>query len=450
MILFISNGHGEDLIGAIVAHELLELMRQADSKAASDAAGVCALPLVGLGRPYRDAGIRVLGETRVLPSGGFAKHGVSLFLRDLAAGLPGLTLAQIRTMQGVRNQVRLAVCVGDIYPVLMARLFLGSPILFLSTAKSEYIRGHLGIEKLVMRRTCELVLARDEATAMALRRSGVRARFVGNVMMDSFSITGENFGLSLERKVVGIMPGSREEAYDNMAAILNAVVRLDYLSGGALDFLAALAPSLDVERLGRRVDACGWEFVSAPVPAESGVVGELRCRRPGRSGSVSGSVCGSGFGSGHGPGRDGDEAGAGAGAGDRDRGGDRAAREIRVVVTQGRFGDVLNIASIFIGLAGTANEQACGMGKPVVAFVGRGPQFNRRFALAQKRLLGDALSIVESDPDIVAREVLAILNDTSRYNAARKTGAERMGGPGGARRVAGLIRNYLENGTWGE
>lgn len=448
MVLFISNGHGEDLIGAIVAHELQRQVGQAGHM-------IHALPLVGLGRPYHDAGIQVLGEARVLPSGGFAKHGARLFVRDLVAGLPGLTRAQIRTMRGTRSQVRLAVCVGDVYPVLLARLFLGRPILFIATAKSEYIRGHFGIEKLLMRHACELVLARDEATARALRRSGVRARFVGNVMMDSFSITGENFGLSLERKVVGIMPGSREEAYDNMAIILDAVMRLDHMSGGTLDFLVALAPSLDVEKLGRRVSEFGWELVREPAPAwaESGVAGELRRRVPWTAGALPGMpgvsrvprelgmpAASAASGASEAPGAPGTSGSDG----------DPATHVVRVIVTQGRFGDVLNIANIFIGLAGTANEQACGMGKPVVAFAGRGPQFNRRFALAQKRLLGDALSLVEPDPGAVAREVLAILNDARLYSAARRAGAERMGGPGGAARAAGLIRSYLENGTWGE
>ena len=43
-----------------------------------------------------------------------------------------------------------------------------------------------------------------------------------------------------------------------------------------------------------------------------------------------------------------------------------------LLLAQGRFGDILEASSVCIGLAGTANEQAVGLGKPVVAFPGPG------------------------------------------------------------------------------
>ncbi len=402
MILVLSNGHGEDLIGSMVVREARALRPSLD---------VAAFPLVGTGKAYRDAGIEVVGVQRPMPSGGFAKHGVALLARDVMAGLLALTLGQVSHIRRLRPRVEVVVCVGDAYPVLLAGVFARRPVVCLSTAKSEYIRGHHRAEKWLMRRVCRLVFARDERTARELAGSGINAAYAGNVMMDAFSITGENFGLSLERKVVGILPGSREEAYRNMARILEAVELLAVMTGNSLDFVVALAPSLDVHALAQAILPAGWRYVPGTEDVlRSGVVGRLERGREGVAG----------------PGSD-------------------AQGQARVLVTQRMFGDVLNVSSVVIGLSGTGNEQAAGLGRPVVAFPGRGPQFTARFARAQKRLLGEALALVESGgAEAVAREVLAILGDPARVSTMRRAGYERMGEQGAARRTAKILLDQID------
>ncbi|MDI7248230.1 MAG: lipid-A-disaccharide synthase-related protein [Bacillota bacterium] len=395
-VLVLSNGHGEDVIGAMIAQEVRALRPSLD---------VVGFPLVGLGKPYRDARIRIVGVQRPMPSGGFAKHGARLLLRDLRAGLFSLTVGQMRHLRAMAPTVSLTVCVGDAYPLLLAGLFVRRPILCLSTAKSEYIHGHYGIETWLMRRLAGFVLARDERTCAALAAAGVRAGFAGNIMMDGFSITGENFGLTLEKKVVGILPGSRDEAYRNMVEVLEIVRQLADTTGNGVDFVAGLAPSLNRRFLAQAVQRAGWRY--APGGAgdlESGIVGRLY-----------------------------------------PDGNDKPC----VILTQGRFGDVLNVSNIVIGLSGTGNEQAAGLGRPVVAYPAGGPQFNERFARAQKRLLGDALALVEGGgAEAVAREVLSILGDSERIARMRRAGHERMGEQGAATRTAKIIVNYLDTGRW--
>lgn len=396
MVLVLSNGHGEDVIGAMIAQEVRALRPSLE---------VVGFPLVGLGKPYRDARIRTAGVQMPMPSGGFAKHGVCLLLRDVRAGLLGLTVRQARHLRAIAPSVGLVVSVGDAYPLLLAGILVRRPVLCLSTAKSEYIHGHHGIETWLMRRLADLVLARDEKTAQALSAVGVRAGFAGNVMMDGFSITGENFGLTLEKKVVGMLPGSRDEAYRNTVQVLDVVRWLGDLTGNGLDFVAGLAPSLNRRVLAQAVERAGWHFApGGAADFESGIVGRLfpdGCDEP----------C--------------------------------------VILTQGRFGDVLNVSNIVIGLSGTGNEQAAGLGRPVVAFPAGGPQFNERFARAQKRLLGDALALVEDGgAEAVAREVLAILGDSARIAVMRRAGHERMGEQGAATRTAKMIVDYLDTGRW--
>jgi hypothetical protein len=60
-ILLLSNGHGEDLSGALIGQELQRLGHT-----------VHALPLVGHGRAYAQAGLPMLGRTREYSTGGLA------------------------------------------------------------------------------------------------------------------------------------------------------------------------------------------------------------------------------------------------------------------------------------------------------------------------------------------------------------------------------------------
>ena len=47
-------------------------------------------------------------------------------------------------------------------------------------------------------------------------------------------------------------------------------------------------------------------------------------------------------------------------------------------------------------MAGTASEQAIGLAKPVIQIEGKGPQFTKSFAEAQRRLLGKSVFCASS------------------------------------------------------
>ena len=52
------------------------------------------------------------------------------------------------------------------------------------------------------------------------------------------------------------------------------------------------------------------------------------------------------------------------------------------------FEEILFRSNFVISMAGTASEQAIGLAKPVIQIEGKGPQFTKSFAEAQRRLLG--------------------------------------------------------------
>ena len=52
------------------------------------------------------------------------------------------------------------------------------------------------------------------------------------------------------------------------------------------------------------------------------------------------------------------------------------------------FEEILFKSNFVVSMAGTATEQAIGLAKPVIQIEGKGPQFTKSFAEAQRRLLG--------------------------------------------------------------
>ena len=74
-LLLLSNGHGEDLSGALLGRALSEQGHD-----------VQALPLVGRGNPYRTAGIPLLGRTREYSTGGIGYTSLRGRLTELMQG----------------------------------------------------------------------------------------------------------------------------------------------------------------------------------------------------------------------------------------------------------------------------------------------------------------------------------------------------------------------------
>ena len=75
-ILFITNGHGEDIIAARIIKEL-----------AGHDISVC--PVVGAGQVFDGLPVTVLGPRKKMPSGGFVYQSLSNIIKDVFSGLIG-------------------------------------------------------------------------------------------------------------------------------------------------------------------------------------------------------------------------------------------------------------------------------------------------------------------------------------------------------------------------
>src|SRR5690606_16584785 len=181
-VLAVTNGHGEDQLAVCVVDAVRERWPWFRIE---------AIPLVGEGARLRAAGIAVPGPRVRVPSGGMVRPQIRTVVRDLRAGLLGQFRRQLRFVASRRDHVDQIIAVGDVFAGWAAgRSLPGKPLVLVATAKSEYIHGHSRIETWWMRRRADHVFARDERTAAALRRAGVKASWAGNLMMDAMAVTG--------------------------------------------------------------------------------------------------------------------------------------------------------------------------------------------------------------------------------------------------------------------
>lgn len=384
-ILFVSNGHGEEAIGARIATEVTNL--RADAR-------VDHLALVGeFGHP---GPMRDVGPRRAMPSGGLLAMGnVRNIARDVGGGLIGLTIAQRRFLRGARGRYACAVAIGDVFALIMT-LQARAPTLFVGTAKSVYVAPYGPFEERVLRRA-RAAFVRDRATAERLQSHGIAAQAPGNVIVDLFADEDDPSADAATRgfdPAIVLFPGSRTGAYGEARALVRAVapVLRERPTSGAL---MSIAPGLEPERFARVLADDGYavRFGDGRLPF---VVSD----------------------------------------GDREL----------VRAWRGAIGPLLSRAALVVGQAGTANEAAAAAGIPVVALDDANrasPWYRRR----QRGLLGAALEVVPADPQHAAPRIGALLDDAPRRARMGAVGRERMGAPGGARAIAGSILDIAERGA---
>ncbi|MEM8810062.1 MAG: lipid-A-disaccharide synthase-related protein, partial [Cyanobacteria bacterium P01_G01_bin.38] len=285
-LLCISNGHGEDAIALQILQHIQTLAPEIS---------LAALPIVGDGHRYEAHSISLVGSTKVMPSGGFIYMDRRQLMRDVQGGLVSLTVAQIKAVRRWADQGAAegsaVLAVGDIVPLLFGWLS-GVPYGFVGTAKSDYywrdeqtayperpgigqslgnrlIRQSGSIyfpwERWLMQRPhCRCVFPRDGLTVKQLSRWSIPAFEAGNPMMDGLVMPSLEQVLeqaSAMPLTVLLLPGSRSpEAYQNWQLIVQALDSIQQLwAGTSVEFVSAIAPSLDLEPLEQALVTAGWQ-----------------------------------------------------------------------------------------------------------------------------------------------------------------------------------------------
>ncbi|MCP9806495.1 hypothetical protein KBY71_08205, partial [Cyanobium sp. T1B-Tous] len=179
-VLLVSNGHGEDLSGALVAAQLLQR-----------GIPVEALPLVGHGSPYRQLGIPVLGRTRSCSTGGLGYTSLAGRLSELVEGQLLYVLGRLLLLRRRRQAYGLVLAVGDVLAVLGGWLS-GLPTAVYLVAYSSHYEGRLRLPWpcgwLLGRPAIRAIWSRDALTASDLSQQLARpVTFLGNPFLDVVS-----------------------------------------------------------------------------------------------------------------------------------------------------------------------------------------------------------------------------------------------------------------------
>ena len=259
--------------------------------------------------------------------------------------------------------------------------------------------GHSLFEFCIARHA-EVTLTRDEPTAKSLAARGVRARWAGNLMM--YGVAHPDAGaLPIDEDAlrIAVLPGSRRNAAANAG---DAVRRLRSvaaaLAPARVQAFVSVAGNAAADDMAESIAAQGVSL--QPTAVQTGVVARSR----------------------------------------------PSETNLDVVLVRGRFAELLAAADIAIGQAGTANEQAAGLGKPVIAASdpGKAPQRAGWYRQRQQRLLGDALLVLPGDDREFVDGVLRLIRDQQQRERMSRAGRERMGGPGGSARVAETVLSLSE------
>lgn len=375
-ITLLSNGHGEDVVGALLA----EALRACDPTVALQ-----AFPTVGAGRAYEQLGLPVLGPRRTLPSGGLMLHTAGAFWADLRAGFLPMTAAQLCALRGLEADV--LVVIGDLYALLLGSAVRARWRFYVQTLVSVQTSVQVSVqglrsqegrrspnryfmerfslpERYLMRRLLRHSYVRDAPTAAFLAGYGLPVSAFGNPMLDALE-PASALEVPLTPPVVALLPGTRSY----QAAALDMMVRA-------------------LERWPEATGLIAWPGEVPPVgwPWQPVAAGVWRASE-------------------------------------------------RLYLATGRFAEVLEAAQLVLGTAGTANEQAAALGRPVVAFPVP-PLYTAAFLANQRRLLGDALTLCEAAPERIVDALRSLWAHPGSYKRASQAGRARMGGPGGARAIA--------------
>ena len=418
-VLFISNGHGEDNHSAHIIQSLRELAPQVE---------IAALAIVGDGSAYRRLGVPLIAPTQTLPSGGFTYMNRWLLLEDLRSGLLQLTWQQWQDMRRYAPCCDLVHATGDSVGQSFAYGSQRPFISFISCLSALY-EGHLQLDLLLQwyfrSSRCLQVFTRDVATAENLQQQGFnKAKFGGIPSLDRLKPQGKDLHCPAGSLLIALLPGSRlPEALRNFQLqlrLVQAVARLqaDLQAGSKakwgenqgsvapLQFRAALVPGV-MTALPELAATEGWEWQASGKLVWHGEMSNSE--NPVNS----------------------------------------TGQTVEILCYSDAFNDILHQATLIVGMAGLAVDQAVALGKPVLQIPGEGPQFTYRFAEAQNRLLGLSAQTIGTRPadrfilQEAAQCLLKTVNDRSYLEQAAHNGQQRLGQLGASYRIAERIVQQL-------
>ncbi len=403
-ILFICNGHGEDVIASEIIKRLLKKIKNKN---------VEVLPLVGNGDVFnsiKSKNFRKIGYLKELPSGGFSNQSLKGFVLDLFAGFLIVNLRNFLLVKQKTKQNCKIIAVGDFLPLLFAWSskcefsFIGTPKSDHTWSSgpgwdfSDFYHKLKGSEWdpwemfLMNSPRCKNLIMRDQITADNLNRKNIDAKYLGNPMMDFVNETNEKISNIISFKRIILLVGSRyPEALENLEKFLNCLQDFDLSKD--LVILLPLSINANVIQIQSYLNKYGF-------------IKQRKIKFLIDEDSV------------------------------------WKKKDQYVVIGKGKFNSWANMAEVGLSNAGTATEQIAGLGIPSLSLPGPGPQFTKSFAKRQSRLLGGSVLVCKNKKILLKRLILLLGGKVDRL-AQAKIGKKRMGKSGASKKIVDSINLNL-------
>ena len=330
-ILILSNGHGEDLSGSLIAKQFVKI-----------GYSVSAMPIVGKGNHYKKEKIKIIGKTKEFSTGGIGYNSLKGRLTEIFGGEIFYFLKRLYLTYKIRKNYDYFFVVGDIVPVFFAWICKKDFFTYLVAYSSHY-EGKLKLpwpsKFFLLSPNAKKIYTRDSLTANDLTlQLKKKVSFLGNPFMDKFF--SKNKELKNSAFSIGLFPGSRlpEISYNLVLIleVLEALSNLRYFQ--EIEFNFAIVNTFSSIRIREIFKNRKWLYIEK--------INEKHLIK-------------------------------------------FQYKTLKVNLYWNSFEEILLKSKCCICMAGTAAEQAIGLGKPVIQIEGKGPQFTKSFAEAQRRLLGE-------------------------------------------------------------
>ncbi len=403
-LLFICNGHGEDVIASEIIKRLLKKIKNINIE---------VLPLVGNGDVFnsiKSKNFRKIGFFKELPSGGFSNQSLKGFMLDFFAGF---LIDNLRNFLLVKQKSKYnckIIAVGDFLPLMYAWSsecefsFIGTPKSDHTWSSgpgwslSDFYHKLKGSEWdpwemfLMKSPRCKNLIMRDKITASNLNKKNIDAKYLGNPMMDFVYATNDKISNIIHFKRIILLVGSRyPEALKNFDNFLNCL--RDFHLSKDLVILLPLSINANVIQIQNYLDKYGF-------------IKQSKVKFLINEDSV------------------------------------WKKKDQYLVIGKGKFNLWANMAEVGLSNAGTATEQIAGLGIPSLSLPGPGPQFTKSFAKRQSRLLGGSVLVCKNKKILLQRLSLLLKGKVDRLEQAR-IGKERMGEFGASQKIVDAINLNL-------
>ncbi len=403
-ILFICNGHGEDVIVLEIIKRFLKKIKNINIE---------VLPLVGNGDVFnsiKSRNFRKIGYLKELPSGGFSNQSLKGFLLDLFAGFLIDNLRNFLIVKQKSKHNCKIIAVGDFLPLLYAWSsecefsFIGTPKSDYTWssgpgwALSDFYHKLKGSEWdpwemfLMTSPRCKNLIMRDKITANNLSIKNIHAQYFGNPMMDFVYANNDKISNIISFKRIILLVGSRyPEALRNLDNFLDCLQDFNFPSDLVILFpLSTNANVINIQRCLIKYGFTKQSKVQFLIDEDS--VWQKK--------------------------------------------------DQYVVIGKGKFNLWASMAQVGLSNAGTATEQIAGLGIPSLSLPGSGPQFTKSFAKRQSRLLGGSVLVCNNKKILLKRLSLLLREKVYRLEQA-KIGKKRMGYSGASKKIVDSINSHL-------